>query len=137
METLKRGPVVVVEGDPRLAPGGGAGAVAAAGVCAPNSRQHVPVGLAEVGLEGGLGEMPELVQGAETDALDDRELVRQALSRLPVRRPRGLVVALLRGPHRGRDRQQAWLCSGDGEEFGGEGAAGRFATRSLSTPGGA
>ena len=38
---------------PRLAAGRRAGAVAAAGVRAPNSRQHVPVGLAEVGFQGG------------------------------------------------------------------------------------
>lgn len=39
-----------------------------------------------------VGEMPELVQGAETDALDDRELVRQALSRLPVRQREVLLL---------------------------------------------
>ncbi len=39
-----------------------------------------------------VGEMPELVQGAETDALDDRELVRQALSRLPVRQREVLML---------------------------------------------
>ena len=36
--------------------------------------------------------MPELVQGSETDALDDRELVRQALSRLPVRQREVLML---------------------------------------------
>ena len=39
-----------------------------------------------------VGEMPELVQGSETDALDDRELVRQALSRLPVRQREVLML---------------------------------------------
>jgi RNA polymerase sigma-70 factor (sigma-E family) len=39
-----------------------------------------------------VGEMPELVQGPETDALDDRELVRQALSRLPARQREVLLL---------------------------------------------
>jgi RNA polymerase sigma-70 factor (sigma-E family) len=39
-----------------------------------------------------VGEMPEQVQGPETDALDDRELVRQALSRLPARQREVLLL---------------------------------------------
>jgi len=39
-----------------------------------------------------VGEMPELAQGPGTDVLDDRELVRQALSRLPTRQREVLVL---------------------------------------------
>jgi len=39
-----------------------------------------------------VGDMPELVQQAGTDAVDDRELVRQALDRLPVRQREVLLL---------------------------------------------
>lgn len=70
-----------------------------------------------------VGDMPELVQQPATDAVDDRELVRQALDRLPSRRARSPVAALLRRPLRGRDRHAPRLRPRDREELGGAGTA--------------
>ncbi len=39
-----------------------------------------------------VGDMPELCQAAESDSVDDRELVRQALARLPVRQREVLML---------------------------------------------
>ncbi len=39
-----------------------------------------------------IGDMPELAEGAETDAVDDRELLRQALARLPARQREVLLL---------------------------------------------
>jgi DNA-directed RNA polymerase specialized sigma24 family protein len=39
-----------------------------------------------------VGDLPELVQAPATDAVDDRELVRQALARLPARQREVLLL---------------------------------------------
>ena len=68
------------------------GTLAPAGLRTPDRRQHVPVGVAEMGSRVAVGDVPEAVNAPETDAVDDRELVRQALARLPARQREVLLL---------------------------------------------
>ncbi len=74
-----------------------------------------------------IGDVPEIVDAPETDTIDDRELLRQALARLPARRARGAHAPVLRRPDRSRDSEEARLRPRNSKEFG--------STRPESAPG--
>ncbi len=75
-----------------MAAGGGPGAVAPAGLCRQIVVNTCRSGWRKWGSRVAIGDVPELANAPETDAVDDRELLRQALARLPARQREVLLL---------------------------------------------
>ena len=64
-----------------------------------------------------IGDVPEVGHAPETDNVDDRELLRQALARLPERQREVLLLRYYEDLDRGRNSQAARVRAGDREEL--------------------